>query len=614
LRLTPLARAAALRRRRSLVQLPKTACLNPSPSFYRQFNGYTLGLMGALLAGGALYALGTRVVARVTLRNLPEAERAERLGRFGSTVLARVLLLLYVAYPGVSVAVFSMFSCTLLPSSDRSFLDADLSIRCYDALHWRYIAAAVAWLFVVPVGVPCFFVWLMRHFRVPHIARLCADNAWLREAVELAWTCGMAQPDVNIAALDVDNVADAHLEALHAFLLHDATAAEAANILAGLAATSPPTPTDAKGDAAAVEGDAVHAAAHHHHHHEHALARLLSTARAAAARAASRRPFRGGVTPDGDGDSGGPDGVAAAAAAAAAERRTLVLRELLDWCSTSGKLALPVLCWDDLPSTAAADEAPTTADSEEPAPVAATTPGAAGDDDDDGATIRCADLPRLQSRALREVGFLFAAYRVDCWCGDHRVRRCPRRTTKTRSFIIASLANVLRHPARAHATATACGDALTPHASPLATAGTGRRLSSSASWRSPPSSRSFPPAPRARVRAWRLPANHSCLLGDRARPDARMPAHAFNHARSRGRLLARFRDAVGQSPHSPVCGRRPKLREHHLATQPLRLPLRRAAAQGASLGTRAGRKPPLLTPTCGCFVACRRGARTHAHR
>jgi hypothetical protein len=390
----------------NLMQLPKTACLNPSPSFYRQFNGYTLGLLGALLGGGAMYALGTRVVARITLRAVPPAEREERLARFGSTVLARVLLLLYVAYPGVSVAVFSMFSCTTLPSSSRAFLDADLSIRCYDTLHWRYIAAAVAWLFVVPVGVPCFFIALMRHFRVPHIARLCADNAWLREAVELAWTCGMAQPDVDIAALDVDNATDAHLEALHAFLLHEATVAEAANILAGVA-TSPSA--DAKDDATAVESDAAHHAtlATHHHQHQHALARLLTSARAAAARVTSgRRTSHRGVTPDGD----DPDS-SAAAAEAAAERRALVLRELLEWCRTSGKLALPVLCWDDLPS-ATASSAPATADSEEPAPAATAS---AGGDEGAATTIRCAELPSLQSRALREVGFLFAAYRVDCW-------------------------------------------------------------------------------------------------------------------------------------------------------------------------------------------------------
>jgi hypothetical protein len=312
----------------------------------------------------------------------------------------------------VSVAVFSMFSCTRLHSG-RAFLDTDPSIRCYDALHWRYIAAAVAWLFVVPVGVPCFFVWLLHHFRVPAIARLRADNAWLREAVQLAWTCGMAQPDVHIAALDVDNATDAHLEALHAFLLHDATPADAANILAGVVTTSgtPPPHVDALDDAA-------HAALapHHLHHHVHALARVLNTARAAVARVACRRPSHVS-TAHGDGDSGG---AATAAAAAAAERREIVKSELLLWCRTSGKLALPVMCWDDDLPSAAAPGAPAAADSEELAPIAEKAPA---NDDDGGATTRCADLPRLQTRALREVGFLFAAYRTECWYGRRRVRR-----------------------------------------------------------------------------------------------------------------------------------------------------------------------------------------------
>jgi hypothetical protein len=89
--------------------------MNPSPSFYRQFNGYTLGLVGAILAMGGLWALGRGVVARLTLRGLPGEERADRLSSFNSTVLARLLLVIYIVYPGVSVAgaarARALFAC-----------------------------------------------------------------------------------------------------------------------------------------------------------------------------------------------------------------------------------------------------------------------------------------------------------------------------------------------------------------------------------------------------------------------------------------------------------------------------------------------------------------------
>ena len=56
------------------VQLPKTACLNPSPSFYSQFNGAWLAQQPRALLRG---------------------RHAVRL-----TPLPRALLVLYIAYPG----------------------------------------------------------------------------------------------------------------------------------------------------------------------------------------------------------------------------------------------------------------------------------------------------------------------------------------------------------------------------------------------------------------------------------------------------------------------------------------------------------------------------------
>jgi hypothetical protein len=104
---------------------------------------------------------------------MAEEERLERLSRFNSTVLARFLLLLYLVYPGVAVAILDMFSCTTLPSGD-SFLNADLAISCLTDTYKGYISAAVIWVAIFPLGIPLFFIFLLRHFKVPDLVRQAA--------------------------------------------------------------------------------------------------------------------------------------------------------------------------------------------------------------------------------------------------------------------------------------------------------------------------------------------------------------------------------------------------------------------------------------------------------
>jgi hypothetical protein len=48
----------------------------------------------------ALWIAGKNLLARVTLRHCSEVERTERLAKFSSTVLQRMLLVLYLVYPG----------------------------------------------------------------------------------------------------------------------------------------------------------------------------------------------------------------------------------------------------------------------------------------------------------------------------------------------------------------------------------------------------------------------------------------------------------------------------------------------------------------------------------
>jgi hypothetical protein len=366
----------------NLVQLPAAACLNPSPSYYKQFNGYTLGLVFAMLSSVALWLFGSRVVARNSLSGMPEEERATRLSQFRSTVISRVLLVLYVTYPGVSVTIFGIFTCTTLPVSGTAYLDADMSIQCYDRQHWKYVAAGVVWLFVVPLGVPAFFLWLLRRFEVPKLAALVSDNAFLREAIKLAWTEGLAQPP-DSHKLSVDSISDLHLEALYALFVKEQAADEASDILAG--AKVP------------VEEQAVEEPeSQDEPKNEGTVARVRRLSLLAASRATEATK----VAATGFWCSGSIF-VKEAELTPAAARRVFLLQTLLHWCRNSGRIAVAPLHWQTLESLHAYTQSP--------------DDGVEADKAADVIKLRSKDVAHKVEHALGECGFLFSAYRVDCW-------------------------------------------------------------------------------------------------------------------------------------------------------------------------------------------------------
>jgi hypothetical protein len=393
------------------------ACLNPNPSFYSEFNGsrscgtvvrrrvllrcltrrvpagYTLGLLFAMFSMAALWVLGTHGLARVTLRGLPPDERAERLTRFNSTVLTRALLVLYLVYPGarvaqgramrvrtadlpaaacagVSVAIFSVFTCTRLESG-VSYLNADARIMCWDAEHRRYVGGAIVWLLIVPVGVPASFIWLLRRFRVPQMAALLEQNAWLRAAIAHAWREGLAQPP-GAACLAVDTIPTAHLEALHAFFLRDVAAEEASDILLGKA------PPVAEGDDSAAAAGALKSDAAGSTVVARVSARLRrSSSLLTGARAAEQaEPLP--LDP--------------------AARRELLLAELLRWCQTSGDVAIPGIVWGVLDEEEEALPAAAAAVASDGA-MPSSTAAAAG-----APKVRTKDVPQLLEHALSECG------------------------------------------------------------------------------------------------------------------------------------------------------------------------------------------------------------------
>ena len=491
---------------------------SPPPS---AVNGFTLGLVGMILFMMACYEFGVRVVAPRTLAGMSDEERSLRIGRFGSTVLGRALLLLYVVYPGVSVSIFGIFSCTTLSGGEgttsKSYLNGDFHIQCYDRTHWQYMGAGIVWLFVIPVGVPYFFIWLLRRFRVPELAKLREDCAWLQEAAQLAWTQGLQQEGVIQDKLNVDTISDNHLEALYALFCHKVDVEHAAGIFAG---TTPPVLDDlpdpkkkggeekkeghkhkegsvkgghhgggggghaegsvkgghaegsVKGGHAGSEPSSPKSPHHHHHKEEEEEERFGCLTEKADALKAKAHAVSVSCTAM---FASKPKIVVVSA------RRAKILAELLTWCATCGELALPVLEWEEEDEEEEAklehilyeeekeleheqeeakhadEEARHHAEEEEAAEEAAaekkhvklekrgsffmsaslrsSSKWALGigsavreerarEEAKRRAPIPVEDLPKLQRKALNEVGFLFAAYHTKCV--SHPMR-CPAR-------------------------------------------------------------------------------------------------------------------------------------------------------------------------------------------
>jgi hypothetical protein len=332
-----------------------------------------------------------------------------------------------------------MFSCTTL-ASGHAFLNADATIVCWDALHWRYVAGAVIWVFLVPLGVPCFFIALLHYFRVPQLAEMNVNNAWLREAVEHAWQLGVAQPPVDVRRVNVDSISDAHLEVLHAVLVRRVPLEEAADILSGTAAGTAAAPEPGTPAAAAASDAASPVDASLPPPKPGLFIRALLQLVRLRAYVTSR------LSPSATLSATAGAGLAAATAESASDRRAFLLASLLLWCRYSGTLSIPVINWEEEEEGEEAEEeaqkegelVERATDAEGAADRAATPPGADGEAgletypvakgssaaaaaaslppaDSRAARIACADMPRLQARAMKEVGFLFADYHCGSW-------------------------------------------------------------------------------------------------------------------------------------------------------------------------------------------------------
>ena len=288
---------------------------------------------------------------------------------------------------GVSVAIFAVFTCTTLESG-VSYLDADARIVCYDSVHKRYMGGAAVWLVLIPFGVPAFFLWLLRRFKVPQMASLLSDNAYLLEGIKLAWAEGLVQP-AEAGSLTVDSISTLHLEALFAYFLHDVSAEDAAEILAG---TRPPV---AVSTGAADAEDPTEASP------KKLSARISQGANEIASRMSGALGKLGGVKSGVSKRILLMQSIAAKAKGQdeADARRTLLLTTLLAHFRTTGDFAVRPLLWGAL----TADE------------VAALGRCSAEAVSVHASGLCCAEVPKLLEAAIAEVSFLFAAYRIDCW-------------------------------------------------------------------------------------------------------------------------------------------------------------------------------------------------------
>ena len=137
-------------------------------------------------------------------------------------------------YPGVSVAVFGIFSCTRV-SSGIAYLNEDVNIVCYTRSHRAYMGAGVGWVFLYTLGIPAFFIVLLVRHKVPQLARELAENAWLRELATTATREGLplSVGGENLANLTTDTITERHLDALYAYFVRGLASDAASAIMEG---------------------------------------------------------------------------------------------------------------------------------------------------------------------------------------------------------------------------------------------------------------------------------------------------------------------------------------------------------------------------------------------
>lgn len=98
-----------------------------------------------------------------------------------SHMLRTVLVVLFLIYPSLSVRMLNVLNCKDIHGTE--YLDADISVECYTPLHNTFIFVATVGILLYAVGIPLGFLWLMRHYQVPGIARYKRDCHLLKQTL-----------------------------------------------------------------------------------------------------------------------------------------------------------------------------------------------------------------------------------------------------------------------------------------------------------------------------------------------------------------------------------------------------------------------------------------------
>ena len=284
-------------------------------------------------------------------------------------------------------------SIPLLADHGKSYLNADFRITCWDKTHKGYVGAAMIWTLLVPVGVPYFFMKLLQIFKVPQMARLKIDNAWLVEGVKEVWKRGVAQPPMLIEELNVETISALHLEVVYAVLVKKATPEQAANILSGAVPVVADEASPEEHDLAEIAISKLHRKSTVRHSRTKRLSLLQRTRVKLEMWRIRVSAF---INP------GGKNAAKMLAPPNSAEaRRAYLLTAVLHWCKHSGEIAIPVVDWNDSDLLARNFSV---LHGQTDTPFCVQCYG-----------LSCSDLPRVQKRALKEVGFLYCCYSSACW-------------------------------------------------------------------------------------------------------------------------------------------------------------------------------------------------------
>lgn len=142
-----------------ILSIMKGMCLMPDINFYQIF--FFNACFPLAIAFLVLFRMKT------TQPSEDDIAEDESLKNHGTLHKNFCCMLAFMVYPNVSRCVLSMFYCHTVQWSEtetKVFLHADYSLQCYEADYFFYMFIAICGVFVYPLGIPFFFITLLRSY------------------------------------------------------------------------------------------------------------------------------------------------------------------------------------------------------------------------------------------------------------------------------------------------------------------------------------------------------------------------------------------------------------------------------------------------------------------